>query len=252
MVHPKVRQAVCEESSRGSNALGGEVNRTHGEGKSNVAKGNKGCLRWGENVGSRVQMALFVIRRRLAVALSQTLHASTGVHQDVGGPAENLVENKSTNGDNWRVGGSVIHDLLQNGRLSRLGVDIRLAVRDENGVLLHVVMVAMMTCVAELPAEKRNHQHAVQEPASHGVDGEVVGEGIMAAVVGENPEASEEASLDEAVKCPEGHGDEQRSIQLRKLDGGIEERAHDDEIANHVRKGANHRALEAFGWNGIL
>lgn len=197
-------------------------------------------------------MALLVVRRRLAVALSQTLHASTGVHQNVSGPAKHLVENESTNGDNWRVGGSVIHDLLQNGRLGLPGVDIRLAVRDENGVLLHVVMVAMMTRVAELPAKKRNHQHAVQEPASHGVDGEVVGEGIMAAVVGENPEAGEEAPLDETVKCPEGHGDEQRSIQLRKLDGGVKKRAHDDEIANHVRKGANHGPLEALGWNGIL
>lgn len=54
VVHPKVRQAICEESSRGSNALGGEVNRTHGEGKSNVTQSHERRLRWCENIGSRV------------------------------------------------------------------------------------------------------------------------------------------------------------------------------------------------------
>lgn len=93
----------------------------------------------------------------------------------------------------------MIHDLFEDGWLGLLGLDVGLAVGHENGVLVHVVVVSVVAGVAELPAEEGDHQHAVEEPAGNGVDGKVLGERIMAAVVCKDPETSEETSLDEAV-----------------------------------------------------
>ena len=162
------------------------------------------------------------------------------------------MEDKSADLDEWCVGSGVVHDLLHDGWLGGPGHGIRLSVRDEYSVLLHVVVVAMMTCVAELPAKERHHQNAVEEPASHSVDGKVVGKRIMATVVGENPEAGKEAPLYKAVERPKRDRDKGRGVKLRKPDGRVEESAYDDKIANNVGKGADHGALEALCWNSVL
>lgn len=199
VVHPQVRQSVCQQNSPASHALRSQVQRTHGNEKTKVAQRNERCFRRSEDMGSGVQVALLVRRRFGAVALGQTLHTRTSIHQDVRRPAKHLVEDEGSNGDNRGVGSCVVHDLLQNCGVS---LGLRLAVRYEDGVFLHVVVVAVMTCMAEFPAEERNHQHAVQEPASYSVDGEVSREGVVAAVMGEDPETSEKTTLDEAVKGP--------------------------------------------------
>lgn len=252
VVHPEVRQTVCQESGRCADAPRGEINRAHGQDESNVAQRDEWCLGRSENGGSRVQMTLLVPGLGSTVALGQALRSGTGVHQDVSGPAKHLVEDKSTDLNKWCVGSGVVHDLLHNSRLGGPGGDFGLSVGDENSVLLHVVVVAVMTCVAELPAKEWHHQDAVEEPASHGVDGKVVGKGIMTTVVGENPEAGKEAPLYETVQGPKGNGDKGRSVQLREPDGRVEESAHDDEIANNVREGADHGALEALCRNSIF
>lgn len=197
-------------------------------------------------------MALLVAGGGFTVGPGQALGAGTGVHQDVGWPAEDLVEDEGSDGDNGRVGIGVVHDLLEKGWLSLPGLDIGLAGRDENRVLVHVVVVSVVTRVAELPAEKGDHQDAVQEPSGDGVDGEVVGKRVMTAVVGQDPKTGKETPLDKAVQRPQGNGDEPRGIEPGNADGRVEESAHDDEVANDIREGADHGALEALGWNGIF
>lgn len=50
-------------------------------------------------------MTLLVARRSVAVSLCQALFASTGIHQNVSWPAEDLVEDERSNSDDGRVGG---------------------------------------------------------------------------------------------------------------------------------------------------
>lgn len=61
VVHPKVRETVCQESGRCADAPRGKVDGAHGEDKSNVAQGDKWRLRRSEYGRSRVQMALLVL-----------------------------------------------------------------------------------------------------------------------------------------------------------------------------------------------
>ena len=132
-----------------------------------------------------------------------------------------------------------------------LGGEFVLASGHKNSVLLHVVRIAVVARVAELPAEKWHHEHAVQGPAGRCVDGEIVRERVVTALVSQDPQAREEAALNEAVQRPGGHGESQWQVQLHEFDGGVEETGHSDQVASHVGEGADHGALEALRGNGV-
>ena len=252
VVHPEVRQTVGKRNGPAANIGRCGVQCGHGEEESDVTQSDERRLANCEHAGGRIQMGLLVARRVKTAALDHAVYTGASVRQNVCWPAKNLVEDKSGDLNNRGVGIRVVHDLRHKGWLLGAALNFGLAVRHENGVFLHVVVVTVMTCVAELPAEKRHHQHAVQSPAGERVNSEIVGERVVTAVVGKNPETSKDASCNKAVQSPQGHGNEQRRVELRELDCGIKETAQEDEIANNVGEGANHGALEAFGWNGIL
>jgi hypothetical protein len=252
VVHPEVRQTVGKRHSPAANIGRCRVQRGHGEEESDVAQGDERRLANCENAGSGVQMGLLVAGRVKTAALDHAVHTGASVGQNVCRPAQNLVENKSGDLNNRGVGIRVVHNLRHNGWLLGAALNFGLAVRHENGVFLHVVVVTVMTCVAELPAEKRHHQHAVQGPAGERVDSEVVRERVVTAVVGKNPETSKNASCNETVQSPQGHGNEQRRVELRELDCGIEETAQENEVANNVGERPHHGAFETLGRNGIL
>ena len=62
VVHPEVRQTVCQHDGPASDAFGGEVKRTHSDSKSEVAQGDERGLRRREDVSCRIQMTLLVSR----------------------------------------------------------------------------------------------------------------------------------------------------------------------------------------------
>ena len=104
VVHPEIRQAICQKNRGSSNARGPEIQGGKSENKPQVAQCNKRCLGWRENVGSRIQMGLLVAGRSPTVTLDQTLLAGTGVHEDVGWPAQDLMEDEGSDSDNGCVG----------------------------------------------------------------------------------------------------------------------------------------------------
>lgn len=203
MVHPEVGKAVSKDGRPAADALGCEVYSGHGGHDADIAQRDVRSLSWGEDAGVGVQVQLLSGRRGAAFALGQALDTGTGVGQDVRRPAEHLVEDERAHCDNGRVGRVVVNHLLEQRGLEFGGLDLRSARGHKYSVLLHVVVVAVVACVGELPAEEGNQQHAVEDPASDGVDGEIGRKRIMAAVVGEDPKTREEASLDEAVQEPE-------------------------------------------------
>lgn len=196
---------------------------------------------------SRVQMALLELRALFAVRFDQAVDTRTCIQKNICRPAENLMEDERAKSQDRRVRGGVIHQLLnQSWLFQQLSFELRFPAGDKHGVLLHVVCVSVVARVAEFPAEEWDHQHGMQEPADSRVDIEIRRERVVAAFVGQNPEAGEEAALDEAVERPERDGDCPWCVELGEQDSGVEQDADGYEVADHVGHGANERALEAL------
>lgn len=60
VVHPEIRQTICQEHRRSSNAHGPDVQGSKSKNKSKVAQCNKRRFGWRKNVRSRIQMGLLV------------------------------------------------------------------------------------------------------------------------------------------------------------------------------------------------
>lgn len=118
-------------------------------------------------------MALLPLWDLLSARAGQAVDTSSGVDENIRGPAEKLMNSQREKGHNGGVGCGVVHDALKQGRLIFLHIFRGLAVGDENGVLLHVVVVAVVPGVAKFPAEEGNEEHAVQEPACDCIDGQI-------------------------------------------------------------------------------
>lgn len=241
MVHPEVRKTVEESSVPATQELRNVEKNGENNGDSDVAHGNQRSLTAGEHICVRVEVKLLRGGRFRAVAPDQALDTGTSVDKNVRGPANKLVEKKGSESDNGRVSGGVVDELGNN---AGLGLDLLLVLvlagGDENGVALHVVVEAVVTSVGELPAEEGHQKGAVEEPAGDGVDGEVGGERVVAALVRQDPDTGEEQSLDETVDGPERDLHAQRGVHLGEKGGGVEERANDDEIPDNVGERVQH------------
>lgn len=250
MIHPKVGQSVQQHGVPATEALGGLVQSREGNSETQVAHCDKRGFALGVHISSGVEVKLLPRRRLGTVAACKTLNTCTGVDKNVRGPAQKLMEEKGTNGEDWGVGCGVVGQLPPDAGLGGL-LELGLAGRDEDSVTLHVVVESVVARVGKLPAEKGNKQEAVKEPACHGIDPEVGGERIVTALVGENPDTGEEKTLDKAVKRPERSLDTQRRIKTSEKCGAVEETANDDEIPHNVGERAQHRSLEALGRDRI-
>lgn len=203
MVHPQVREAVEQECVQAAERFGDLVQDSESDEDADVGEGYEGLLASGENVGCGVQMALLVLWGLLAVGADHAVDTGAGVDQNVCGPAEKLVDGQGGDAEDWRVGSGVVHYLLNKSRCRGVGgLFRRLAVWHENGVLLHVVVVTVVPCVAEFPAEEWHEKHAVEDPSHCGVDVKMGGKRVVAALVSQNPETGEEAAGDKAVERP--------------------------------------------------
>ena len=203
VVHPKVGQSVCKCGVPSTDAPGCQVQSRHSSQDTDVAHCDQWGLARGEDMGLGVQMQLVGPARGETIAPGQALDTSACVDQDVRGPAKHLVEDERANGDNGGVGSVVIGHLLKKARLGFPALDFGTAWWHKHGVLFHVVVVSVVTCVGKFPAEEGYEQNAVEEPAGDSINGEIVGERIMAAVVSKDPKSREETSLDETVQNPE-------------------------------------------------
>ena len=114
-------------------------------------------------------MALLVGRHGGSTASGKALCTSSCVDQDVGWPSEELVNRQSEETDDGCVRRIVVHEACQETRFGlRLGG--WLAVGHEDGVLVHVVCVAVMTGVAEFPRKKWDKKNAVKDPTNGRID----------------------------------------------------------------------------------
>jgi hypothetical protein len=94
VVHPQIRKSVHQECVKGAHRLRYLVQGRKNNEKANVGQQNKWLLGLGEDMGSRVEMALLVFWRFLSVRLGQALYTCSSIEEDVCRPAEKLVNDQ--------------------------------------------------------------------------------------------------------------------------------------------------------------
>lgn len=226
-----------------------------------VSKSNVEGLRGAENGRCRLKVAL--TQPALLLAL---LGVGTGrdVEEHVHLPASKLVSDELDEVDD----GGILEDLGVHveGSNGALGAVVG-GGRDKDHVLLHVGGEAVVTVVLkgdralamqasrllprpkktyrELPGEVGDTQAGVQSPANEVVEARVDGEGAVATLVGEDPDAGADETLSPAVDHPGGKSSvgvlNGRDVGHSEVDEGSSQR----QVASDVAQRASGGGLEA-------
>lgn len=249
MVNPDVRHAVEEERVEAANLLGDKVQHGAHDGQADVGEEDEDGLAGTEHGAGGVEVAdAEPLGEARGLALVGAL-AGGGVEEQVELPSEELVADEAQHLPDGRV----VKELLEanageQGLAGRLGG----GGGDKGHVLLYVAVVEVVAVVGELPREEGHQEEAVQGPAGDVVDLVVQGEGAVAALVAQDPDAGADEALDEAVDHPGG------DAEVRVGDGGDEgegspdEGGHHGQVAEDVVVRGDQRRLEAMGGNSIL
>lgn len=244
VVDPEVGHNV-EQSNLPSSHLGSQVvERAADNQKANISDGNQVCLGVGEESAERVKVA--VTKRLGAVCLlGQTLGSSADIEHQVELPSKDLVAQKS----NCVVQRSFLKQLLElldHGR--HLALALLIGGRNEDGVLLDVAVITVVSRMGDLPREVRHHEQGVSSPANNVVQHGVRGESAMSTLVAKNPDSNANAALDESIGNP-GTGPLCGSRQEIDMKSCIYEHRSVDEVADKVGERPDRRALKAMSRN---
>jgi hypothetical protein len=216
------------------------VQRVEGEAKTNVGKDNERSLARAEHTTPRVKVAA-------AAERSLVLHAvATGgdVEDQVEGPSQGLVEEKADD----VVDGGVLEEVELGEKALQV---ISLGAGSKGHILVHVASEAVVAVVGELPGEVGDAKNGVREPADNVVEGLVLGEGAMAALVAQNPDAGANEALNVAVDDP----GERSQVEIRNGgnvgDGSITQADSHAKITDQVGQSDDSRGLKAVLGDGI-
>lgn len=189
----------------------------------------------------------------LAATLALVLVAvvASDVGQEVVGPANELLQDQHEQGEGGGLLGEV-SELV--GHLAKAGGLLLPGSGDKDHVTLHVAGGLVVLSVRDLPAEVGDEQGRVEDPAGDVVDEAGVGEGAVAALVGNDPEAGGEETLEDGVEGPEtspgGSGGDVLGGHKVVPDG--EGGAEEDHVAEDVAVAPDGGALEAVLGDGIV
>lgn len=245
MVHPEVRHEVEEEHGVPAEDGRAVVDGRTGDHEANVGDGNVQRLAGPEDGARGVKVALGA--PALAVLLT-AVGASRDVEEEVSLPSEQLVHDQPEQRDNGRILEQVSID-------AELGEEALLVVllgaRHEGHVLLHVAREPVVAGVRELPREEGNKKERVGRPSHNAVDALVEGEGAVAALVRENPEARAHEALDETVDEPRRDA-ERLVLDLGDVGNrGPGEHRNANDVSREVRERDPEGGLEAVGRDGV-
>lgn len=190
----------------------------------------------------------------LALALALWLAVMVVVPGDIGhevhGPSANLLTESVNEGSNRSLFSQLVE--LVNGTADASGVNgPRLG--NEDHVTLHVAGSLVVLAVGNLPGEVGDKEKGVADPADGVVEDLVGREGLVAALVGQNPQTSTEETLEDGVQSPEQYTSRHRGHRLRGhvFVEYVEGSGQRSEIAGDVAKTTNGGALKAVLGNGI-
>lgn len=202
-----------------------------------------------EVVDTTAETVLLALSATLALALVEVVAGDVG--HEVVGPANELLQDQHEQGESGSLLGEVSEFV---GHLAETGSLLLPSSGNKDHVTLHVAGGLVMLSVRDLPAEVGDEQGRVEDPAGDVVDEARVGEGAVAALVGNDPETGSEETLEDGVDGPETStgGGGRDVLGGHKVvpdgEGGGEE----DHVAEDVAVASKGGALEAVLGNGIV
>lgn len=244
VVDPEVGLAVHQEHHLPADHGRGEVEAVADNGETDVGDEDVDGLAGAEDGAGGLKVA---DAEPAALAL---LAGGTGggVEQEVHLPAGELVENELDELDK----GDVLEELaveVEVGKAALLAV--LLGGGDEGHVLLHVTGEAVMAVVRELPGEVGHHESRVEDPANDVVEVLVLGEGAVAGLVSQDPDARQDEALEVAIEGP-GKTADDAVVDLGDVgEGSPAKGAGHDEVAEDISHRVEDGWLEAVGGDGI-
>lgn len=255
MVDPEVRDKVPDGHVVPSKGVAEVVESGAGKDEANIAVDDEdgiAVLVQGAEGVEVVDTAASAIVLALATALTLALVVVVAgdVGQEVVGPSDELLHDQHEE----RVGGSVFSQLRHLvDQLAEAGGLLLASARHKDHVALHVAGGGVVLSVGDLPAEEGHQEGRVEDPTGEVVDRLGVGEGAVAALVGNDPETGAEEALQDGVEGPETStngrgGDELRGdIVVEDVEGGGQA----GHVAEDVAVALESRALEAVLGDGI-
>lgn len=255
MVDPEVGDEVPDEHVVPAEVVSEVEEGSGGKGDTDVADDDIGGLLVVEDGGGGVEVVdttaeTVVAALATSLALALVVVVAGDVGEEVVGPADELLAEEHEEG----VGGSLLGQLSQLVGHASEAVGLLLAgAGHEDHVTLDVAGGLVVLGVGVLPAEVGDEQGGVEDPAGEVVDEVGLGEGAVAALVGDDPEAGAEEALEDGVDGPEtgaerGGGDVLRGDEVvEEVEGGGEAGHVSEDVGVALQGGA----LEAVLGDGI-
>lgn len=185
-----------------------------------------------------------------ALTLLFVVVVAGNVGQEVVGPSNELLAKEHHKG----VDGSLLGQLGQFvDELAETSGLLLASARNEDHVALHVASGLVVLAVGHLPAEVRDKQRGVDNPADNVVVKLGGGESTVAALVSQHPETSSEKTLHEGIQAPESEADWIRGNILgrHKVVEDIEGGSQAGDVTEDIAKTKQAVALKAVLGDGI-
>lgn len=203
----------------------------------------------GKEVGDTATEAV-VPAGTLALGLLVVVVVASDVEEEVHGPATDLLADHVESG----VDGSLLKKLvhLVDGSAGAGSEDLA-SLRHEDHVALHVASGLVVLAVADLPGEVGDEESRVAEPTDKVVEGLAIGERLVTALVGKNPETGTDETLDDSVESPQSPTNAVGGNVLGsdKFVEEVESADESDNVTGNVVEASGSGALEAVLGNGI-
>lgn len=255
VVHPEIRDKVPDGHVGPAESVAEVGEGTEGEDEAKVAEEDElGVLvviqrAAGIEVVNTTAVAVLLA---LATALTLTLVevVAGDIAHEVAGPADELLADEVKQGGDGSLLGELaqlVHHLANASGMLLAGAG------KENHVTLHVAGGLVVSAVGQLPAEVGDEQGRVEEPAGDVVDQGRVGEGTVAALVGDDPETGCEEALQSSVDAPEDESQRGRRHMLggHEVVEEVESAGEARNVAQDVGVALEGRTLEAVLGDGI-
>lgn len=243
-MNPHVRLNVEKESSLNTDDGRQKIQAAEGHAQANVGQQNVGSLAATEDGTVGVKVAS---TKDALGGLLHALVAGRGVEDEIHGPAKDLVEEQ-------------LQELVDRGILEVLHVEpsvlllllvVVAGLGHKSHVLFHVSGEHVMTVVGELPRKVRDHKTRMRKEAHDVVEARVLGESTVAGFVAQDPDASADQALDEAVDDPGNGADGGIGDHGDTLDRSVSQDTYHDVVTDDVAHGDEGGGLEAVLGDGI-
>ena len=255
VVHPQIRDEVPHEHVGEAVGAAEHGQDGDGDGQAQVAEEDElGILGLEERAGRAevVDAGSEAVLHALAAALGLALVVvvARDVAEEVHGPAEQLLGERVDDGGDGRLLGQLVQLV---GQAADAAGELVARLGHEDHVALHVARGLVVLAVRDLPREVGDQEGRVADEARGVVEHLGGREGLVAALVGQHPQAGAEEALDHGVQGPEG-GAGGRPGDVIGGDEVVEEgkgEGQAGDVTGDVGQAAQAGALEAVLGDGI-